>query len=169
MPLTMSVKRNLLRNSQGFTLIEVLVALVVLGIGVASVLTAYSGSMRMMKRSADYETAVLLARSKLDEATAVPDAELDDDGAEERYNGTLFAYRISWTPIPLLDESLSKKAKLAVGLDEVKVEVHWEDEGQDRQYSLISYRLKQEQAASVGGANPGGAQTPKPANPTSAQ
>ncbi|WP_374355810.1 prepilin-type N-terminal cleavage/methylation domain-containing protein [Chitinimonas sp.] len=136
----MRIDRQRRPQQAGFTLIEVLVALVILGIGIASILSAYSGSLRLMQRARDHASAGLLARSKLDETLATENAEISDDGREERYNGTLFGYRITTTPVDLVSKSLAEKLPGAPRLEEVKVEVFWGEEGQQQRYVMSSYR-----------------------------
>ena len=54
-------------NRRGFTLLEVLVATVIMAIAVAGVLSALSTSMRNAARLTEYDRAALFARRKLDE------------------------------------------------------------------------------------------------------
>lgn len=54
-------------NEQGFTLLEVLVATLIMGIAVAGVLGGLSASSRNAARLTDYDRATLLAKSKMDE------------------------------------------------------------------------------------------------------
>ena len=52
---------------KGFTLLEALVATLIMGIAVAGVLNAISQSTRNASRLAQYDRATLLARQKMDE------------------------------------------------------------------------------------------------------
>jgi type II secretion system protein I len=133
-------------KQSGFTLIEVLVALVILGIGIGSILAAYSGSLRLMQRARDHSVAGLLARSKLDETLATENGEVADDGREERYNGTLFGYRITTTPVDLISEELAEKLPGAPRLEEVRVEVFWGEEDRQQRYVMSSFRTARPQA-----------------------
>ena len=51
---------------RGFTLLEVLVATVIMGIAVVGLLSGISTSMRNASRITDYDRAVLVARAKMD-------------------------------------------------------------------------------------------------------
>jgi len=52
-------------QSEGFTLLEVLVATAILGIAVAALMSGFSGSLRNMARAGDYERVLLLGREQL--------------------------------------------------------------------------------------------------------
>ena len=55
------------QNQQGFTLLEVLVASLIMGIAVAGLLQGLSASTRNAARLSAYDRATLLARGKMDE------------------------------------------------------------------------------------------------------
>jgi general secretion pathway protein I len=61
-----------MRNDRGFTLLEVLVATAIMGIALAGLLNTISGSARNAARLGQYDRAVLLAKSKMDELLAEP-------------------------------------------------------------------------------------------------
>jgi general secretion pathway protein I len=54
-------------NRRGFTLLEVMVATLIMGIAVAGLLSALSTSLKSAGRLTDYDRAALLARQKMDE------------------------------------------------------------------------------------------------------
>ncbi len=53
---------------RGFSLLEVVIALAILGVGVVSLIELFSMSLRTVRKSEDYSKAIILARSALDEA-----------------------------------------------------------------------------------------------------
>ncbi|MBV8466572.1 MAG: prepilin-type N-terminal cleavage/methylation domain-containing protein [Burkholderiales bacterium] len=130
------------RRISGFTLIEVLVALVILGLGMASILVAYSSSLNLMRVSRDKTTAALLARSKLEETIATNNADIEGDSDEERYNGVLYAYRITTTPLPLVSKTVADHFKDLPQLEEIRVDVYWGEKDKQQNYELVSYRRR---------------------------
>ena len=61
-----------MKTSRGFTLLETLVAVAVLGTAVAALMGGISGSLRNVGRAEDYQRAVLLARSQMNELLTLP-------------------------------------------------------------------------------------------------
>ncbi len=59
-----------MKQQRGFTLLEVLVATVIMGIAVAGVLNGLAGASRNASHLTEYDRATLLARSKMDELLA---------------------------------------------------------------------------------------------------
>jgi prepilin-type N-terminal cleavage/methylation domain-containing protein len=63
------------RKSSGFSLLEVMVALAILGVAVVVVFQLFSITLRSTKKADDYTKAIFYARSVLDEAFAAPGVE----------------------------------------------------------------------------------------------
>ena len=59
-----------MKSERGFTLLEVLVATLIMGIAVSGTLSALSASARNAARLTDYDRAALLAKSKMDQILA---------------------------------------------------------------------------------------------------
>jgi general secretion pathway protein I len=60
--------QSAIRNSQrGFTLLEVMVAVVILGLGLTVVFELFSGGLKSVEISNDYSNAVILANKKMGE------------------------------------------------------------------------------------------------------
>jgi prepilin-type N-terminal cleavage/methylation domain-containing protein len=61
------------KHRYGFTLLETLVAVTLLGLVIAAIAAGFSGSLRNIGRSEDYQRAVLLARAQMHELLALPE------------------------------------------------------------------------------------------------
>ena len=59
-------------TNRGFTLLEMLVATVVMAVAVTGLMSALSTSMRNAARLTEYDRASMMARSKMDELIAQP-------------------------------------------------------------------------------------------------
>ncbi|MDH5556820.1 MAG: prepilin-type N-terminal cleavage/methylation domain-containing protein [Alphaproteobacteria bacterium] len=85
------------RASRGFTLIEVLVAFVILAFSLGALFKVFSGSLQTVRHGEDYAHAVALARGQL--------AGLDTDGIEGRGIETGetedgYRWQIEFAPMP---------------------------------------------------------------------
>jgi len=130
----------------GFTLLEVVVAMMLVGIGFALALSAMSGSIRLSQRALEYDNAMLLAHSKLEEVLASPNYEVIEEtpmDAPDVYGGTAYSYRIEINPVPILSREERKILRNEMTLNEIHVVVHWggSEDSISRAYELTAYRL----------------------------
>jgi len=58
---------------EGFSLLEVMVAVAILGVAVVALFQVFSAGLRGTKKAEDYTKAIIIGRSLLDEAYAVKD------------------------------------------------------------------------------------------------
>ncbi len=65
-------KLRILKHNLGLILLEVIIAIAVLGIGIVMIMQLFSGGLRSGKISHDYTMAVLHAREKMKEALIEP-------------------------------------------------------------------------------------------------
>lgn len=122
----------------GFTLLEVMVALAIMGVGAVMVIELYSISLRSIKKAEDNSNAALLARSVMEEALA--DTKLEEGSLEgEAPGGFKFRRMVAETTLllpqeevkddtPGLDESPEEEAR-EMRLFEITVEVTWSYQG----------------------------------------
>jgi general secretion pathway protein I len=61
------IKGGMLRSSSGFTLLEVLLALVIVGLAVTAILQLFSANLRSISMSEDSMRAVMIAEAKMRE------------------------------------------------------------------------------------------------------
>jgi len=120
-------------RESGFTLFEVLVALIVLAVAFVATIQLFGGGLRLARASADHVAATLLASGKLSE---VPD-EAVEEGEEE---GTEGEYH--WTRQITLDRTLSPVQPAEVEVDTVRlarvsVAVRW---GGSRRIEMATLR-----------------------------
>ena len=121
---------------RGMTLIEVLVAFVVLSVTMAAIMQIFTGGMRNARMSDSYSRAVFLAESRL-AAVGVerPLVAGEDNGRV----GQDLQWRVSVFPVD--DAGAADRQLLPVRLYQVQVKVGWAEDGRDRQVVLDSFRL----------------------------
>jgi general secretion pathway protein I len=117
----------------GFTLLEVLVALVVLSTTVVAALQLFGGGLRLARTAGDHTEAVLLASAKLADLEPGALTEGQIDGTDGPYRWTR---RVTLDPALLPVEADSPET-LRIRLARVSVEVRW---GQGRRFELITLR-----------------------------
>lgn len=115
--------------SRGFTLLEVLVALTILGIAIVALMQLSSQGLRLLHLSDDYQQAVIVA-DRIARATDAL-AEGVDAGQEGRFR---WERRITVVPVP---EELTPGAGPPLRLYALSVGVRW---GRDHTLELASLR-----------------------------
>lgn len=120
------------------SLIEVLVAFVVLSMTMAVVMQIFSGGIRNARITDHYSRALFLAQSRLAavgvDGPLLP-GETNGDG------GPPLRWQIS--VLPLDDEGVALGQTPSVRLYEVRVRVGWSEDGRERKIELTSQRLGQ--------------------------
>ena len=121
------------RRDQGFTLLEVLVALVVLSTTVVAALQLFGGGLRLARTAGDHADAALLASAKLAELEPGSLKEGAEEGTEGPYRWTR---RVTLAP-SLLPVAPDSPEAVIIRLARVNVEVRW---GQGRRFELATLR-----------------------------
>lgn len=115
-------------TARGFTLLEVLVALSILGIAVVASIQGFAQGLRLLKLSGDHQAAMLLADQKIREVTTP--VEGHEDGTEAR-----FQWIRTVTRLPTPELAASARAS-RWGTYEIDVRVRW-DERREVQLSTL--------------------------------
>lgn len=125
---------------RGFTLIEVLVATLIMALAVTGLMSALSTSLRSAGRLTDYDRATLLARQKLDElliATKAPKlAPFEGTWGPELTGGLPSGWRARITPFDMPPGA-------AVGtpiLERIELEIWWMYGEQRRSFKIEGFR-----------------------------
>ena len=129
-------------KERGFTLLEVLVATLVMGLAVVGLLSAISTSMRNAARVTDYDRVVLLARAQMDTLLLnrrLPYRSIIQGSFDPTLMGGREAgWRARVTPF---EKGVIPEVGLAV-LERVELEVWWNNGSDRRTFTLDTFRRK---------------------------
>ena len=130
----LSQNRNI---KNGFTLLEVVVALAILGVGLMVIIELFAGGLRLGRVSEEYTKAVNYSRMKLEELALKPPAE---EGVEEGEFNETYRWKIETKRIDLLPFEKDTDFKPPVEFFHVKIDVIWKSGLKERSVGLESYR-----------------------------
>ncbi len=127
-----------LRSKLGFTLIEVLVAISILGIGLTVILQLFSGGLKSAKVSEEYTKALWYGKSKMEEMIATKDLA---EGEKEGTFGDLYSWK---SEVKKANPTLGLKeeeARFPVDLYHIVVKITWTSGAGQRTLEIESLRL----------------------------
>ncbi len=125
------------RSSSGFTLLEILVAFVMMALVIGTLLRLYGTAMRNVALSSEYSYAIQVAESRLElVGTAIPVEEGSSSGEEK---GTGYRWVIRISPIELDEEQ--ELLSLPIQPYQVVVTVSWPNDNGQGEFSLSSLRF----------------------------
>ena len=127
------MKNAALDKRNGFTLLEVLVAMAVLSIALVAVFELFSAGLRGLTAADDYVSASIKAESKMREI-------LDDENLEEKtlQETTDDGYRID---AAIKKTDMERTEKLQVELFEINLSVIWTRGSRERSLKLKTLKL----------------------------
>jgi len=114
------------RPDDGFTLIEILVSLAIMGLVLPVVLMAFTNGARSRAISANRTTAAYLLRDRITEMEASGVPEVGEDAGEFEA-GSLYSWQTSVAPTDV------------EGLYDVVVTILWQERGEGHSFSLRTY------------------------------
>jgi len=124
-------------RNKGFTLIEVVVALAILGVGLIVIIELFSGGLRLGKTSEEYTKAVEYARMKMEEIAVQRSVE---EGIEEGGFDDVFHWRVGAKKMDILPIEKSSDFKPPVDLYQIQVNITWKSGSKERSVGIESYK-----------------------------
>jgi prepilin-type N-terminal cleavage/methylation domain-containing protein len=125
-------------KKQGFTLLEVLVAMAILGIGLIVIIELFSGGLRLGRTAEEYTRAVGYARMKLEEISL---AKTLEEGIEEGEFDREYRWQVEVKKVDLIPPGRETSYQPPVALYWVRIEVLWKSGIRERTTALESYRI----------------------------
>jgi prepilin-type N-terminal cleavage/methylation domain-containing protein len=122
--------------SAGFTLLEVVVAMTIVGIGVVTLLEIFSMGLRLGSRSSAATEAMTYGRQAMDEILLRRKIE---EGAQQGSLNEKTRWKLGIEPIKEPSDTLSLSS--AWELKEITLDMRVTDAGRDRTVELRTYRL----------------------------
>ncbi|HEX2261829.1 MAG TPA: type II secretion system protein [Candidatus Binatia bacterium] len=131
------MKRNQASSlSAGFTLLEVVVAMTIVGIGVVTLLETFSSGLRLGSRSSSATQAMAYGRQAMDEILLRRKIE---EGAQQGVFNDQTRWRLGVEPVREPPETLALSS--AWELKEITLDMRVTEAGRDRPVELRTYRL----------------------------
>ncbi|WP_027358790.1 type IV pilus modification PilV family protein [Desulforegula conservatrix] len=124
---------NPLKNSQGFTLMEILVAVMLLAISLTIIMQQFSGGIRNITLTDSYSKAINHARNLMEEALSEPKL------LEGTQSGTIDD-EFRWTRTMTFIPPVKGKKDSVVKELEIAVRVEWTFLGMVRDYELVTIK-----------------------------
>ena len=141
-----NVRAQRLRQ-KGFTLIEVVIALAILGMSLIMIIELFSGGLRLGRTSGEYTTAVNYARMKMEEVRLKPPIE---EGTEEGEFNDSYRWQVDVKKIDILPLEKDRDFDPPAELFQVKINIIWKSGGKERSMGLESYQtVKQEENGKI--------------------
>lgn len=128
---------------KGFTLLEVVVAMAILGAGIAALLALFSGSLRLAGGARDTSAAAVYASQRLEEALLAPNPV---EGEEKGPFGEKYRWVTRTTFLPGGEQGDYRPVR-------IEVTVIWGDPGAERSVDVAATRW--EKKAGEGGETRG--------------
>jgi type II secretion system protein I len=141
-------------NARGFTLLEVLVALAILGVAVVASIQGFAQGLRLLKLAGDHQDAMLVADQKLREVV-VP-TEGNEEGTETR-----FRWKRTIARVPAELRGTARPVTWAVY--QIDVHVQWDER---REIHLATLRTISNVATAQTGTQTQPTQPAPPTQPT---
>ena len=132
----MNLRRGFSSLSAGFTLLEVVVAMTIVGIGVVTLLEIFSTGLRLGSRSSATTEAMTYGRQAMDEILLLRKIE---EGAPQGSLNERARWKLGIEPVREPSDTLSLSS--AWELKEITLDLRVTDAGRDRPVELRTYRL----------------------------
>ncbi|MCX8119132.1 MAG: prepilin-type N-terminal cleavage/methylation domain-containing protein [Desulfobacterota bacterium] len=130
-------------RQKGLTLLEIVVALAILGAGLMAIIELFAGGLRLGRASEEYTKATQYARLKWEEFSLRP---IETEGVEEGEFDKTYRWRIVTKRVKILPFEEEGDLTLPVELLHIRLEVTWKSGLRERSMDIESYRCVKREA-----------------------
>jgi general secretion pathway protein I len=130
-------------KERGFTLMEVVVALAILGIGLTVIIELFSGGLRLGRVSEEYTKALHHASLKMEEIVA--QKTIEEGEGEGEFDKT-FRWHVGVQKMNLLPVDKDTEFTLPAYFYHVRLHVLWKSGSKERSVSLETYKTLKSEA-----------------------
>ena len=134
-------------RQRGFTLIEIVVAMAILGVGLIVIIELFAGGLRLGRTSEEFSKAVSLARIKLDEVSLNP---ILQEGNESGEFDRDFRWQVAVKKMDILPVERPPEFQPLVEFYRVKVDVLWKSGSKERITGIETYKTVQSATSGIG-------------------
>ena len=121
----------------GFTLIEVVVAIAILGIALTVIIELFAGGLRLARTSKEYTKAVNYVNTKMEEIDS--QQTLEEGSTEGEFDET-FHWRVTTNKVNILSVERPWEVKPPIQLLKIRVDVLWKSGPKERSTGAETYR-----------------------------
>ncbi len=126
------------RGEGGFTLVEIVVAMAVLGVSLVLVIELFSGGLRLGRASEEYTLAGQFARQKMEEISL--NREIQEGIEDGEFEGTHYRWQVEVKKIDLLLIPPETDYKPPVDLYQVQVRIIWMSGSKERMTRIETFK-----------------------------
>ena len=144
-----------MKDSRGFTLLEVIVATLILAVAIVGLLAGITGALRNAARLTDYDRAVQLARLRMNDLLVDPVLPLGSVASGDFDPQVSGGLQAGWRALRTNFETPPNPLPGEPVVDRIQLEVWWMSGSKQRSFRLEGYRQRWLTAKDI---QPGGAQ-----------
>ena len=122
-------------SNNGFTLIEILVAISILAISLVVILQLFSGGLKSSRLSEEYTRAIFHAKEKMEEVL-IP-KELSEGGLQGEFEDS-FRWK---SEIVRIEDPEEDDKKLPFNMFEIKIGVMWDEGEKERRFEISTMKV----------------------------
>ena len=133
---------NELVGHKGFTLLEIMVSMAILGIGLVSVIGLFSSGLKTASLSNNYTLATMLARQKMEEIASQSEISAETLSGEFEGEYSNYFWQVDIDPYEF-KENLEEEAKYKeylIKMYKIQTMVSWKQEKKNRNVKLVTLK-----------------------------